>query len=182
MTYQEEWRPVVGFEGLYEVSNLGRVRSLDRVLNQRCRWGGAMLKLYRGRCLEVAVDRRGRRSVGLWVLGENKRRMVSGIVAAAFLGPRPDGMEVCHCDGDRSNDAAANLRYDTHVGNEADKKLHGTYLYGERGSAAKLTEDQARAILASRRRGVDLAETYGVTPAAISAIRTGKNWPHLKAR
>lgn len=175
----ERWLPVVGFEGLYAVSDQGRVRSLDRTLEQRCRWGGTMLKFYKGRNLAVAADDRGRRFVGLWELGANRRRTVASLVAAAFIGPRPDGMEVCHCDGDNSNDAATNLRYDTHVGNEADKKLHGTYLYGERGSSAKLTEGQVREILASRRRGVDLADKFGVTPAAISALRTGKNWKHV---
>ena len=179
---EEIWRPVVGYEDAYEVSNLGRVRSKDRVVKQKCRWGGSMHKLYKGRCIKIAVDERGRHFVSLWKLCSLERRPVSDLVAAAFIGPRPDGMFVCHCDGNPSHNAASNLRYDTAAGNEADKKLHGTYLYGERAPAAKLTEEQAKDVLASRRSGVALAKMYNVTPAAISAIRTGKNWPHLQLR
>lgn len=175
----ERWLPVVGFESSYEVSDRGRVRSLDRTITQGCRWGGTMLKFYKGRQLKVHSDDRGRRYVSLWELRAVRRRTVSALVAAAFLGPRPHGMEVCHCDGDNGNDALANLRYDTRVGNEADKRLHGTHLYGERSPAAKLTEEQVQTILTSGQRGVDLARTFGVTPAAVSAIRTGKNWRHV---
>jgi hypothetical protein len=52
---------------------------------------------------------------------------VYNLVAAAFLGPKPPGLEVCHDDGDASNTAADNLRYDTRTANERDKQLHGTH-------------------------------------------------------
>lgn len=182
MTEKEEWRPVVGFEGFYEVSSLGRVRSLTRTVRQRCRWGGTMLKTYKGRILKIYRDDRERCFVNLCKLGANKRRNVAVLVAAAFLGPRPAGKIVCHGDGNPSNNTPTNLRYDTYAGNEADKKLHGTYLYGESCHAAKLTEDQVLEILASNRKGVDLAEELGVTAAAISAIRTGKNWAYLQSK
>lgn len=176
----EIWKAIPGFEGFYEVSDLGRVRSLDRIQEQRCRWGGTLLRRYKGRVLRGELDERGRPSVALWRLGVCLRRNISVLVAAAFIGPRPEGMDVCHGDGDHANNVLSNLRYDTPVGNAADKILHGTHLFGERTPAAKLTEKQVRKILASAASGVALADAYDVTPAAISAIRTGKNWSHLR--
>lgn len=178
----EIWKAVPGFEGIYEVSDLGRVRSLDRILVQACKWGGTMERFYKGRVLVQATDERGRRFVALWHLCEGKRRTVASLVAEAFIGPRPEGMDVCHGDGNPSNNRLLNLRYDTPAGNAADKIMHGTHLFGEGTPAAKLTEEQVLKILSSSLTGVALADIYDVTPAAISAIRKGKNWAYLHRR
>jgi hypothetical protein len=98
-----EWRPVPGHEGLYEVSSDGQVRGLDRVTSQ-----GRQL---RGRVLAVRIGSAGCREVQLHRDGGSRSVRVYKLVAAAFLGPRPEGTEVIHLDDDRLNDSASNLAY-----------------------------------------------------------------------
>lgn len=110
----ETWLPVPGFEGFYDVSDLGRVRSLPR---QRTR--GCILKQH-----PVGVDRR--MQVTLSREGAVSSKMVHRLVGEAFLGPMPEGLETRHLDGNCRNNAAYNLKYGTHAENMADQILHGT--------------------------------------------------------
>lgn len=124
----EEWRPVVGYEGAYEVSDLGRVRSLDRPALTPT----GFPYVQRGRVLKRTRVRAGesRFKVNLSVPGiPPKKRLISTLVAAAFLGPRPDGFFVCHNNGKADDDRLVNLRYDTPTGNSADTIPHGTRLH-----------------------------------------------------
>lgn len=94
----EVWRAVVGYEGLYEVSSLGGVSSLDRVIPQINRHGTITKVLYRGRPLAQVTSAQlcGYISVAVSLYRGNARKniRVSNLVAAAFLGPRPVGAEV----------------------------------------------------------------------------------------
>lgn len=106
---QEEWKPVVGYEGWYEVSNLGRVR---RVAVGHGTNPGRILKGY---------SKRGRYSSVVLFLGcraTAKTHNVHQLVASAFLGVRPDGCEINHIDGNKSNPALTNLEYVTKSGNQ----------------------------------------------------------------
>jgi hypothetical protein len=77
---------------------------------------------------KLAIDTEGRPSVTLMAPGRKLQfRKVHQLLAEAFLGPRPEGMEVCHGDGNLMNCTLENLRYDTRGGNERDKRLHGTH-------------------------------------------------------
>lgn len=111
----ETWLSVVGYEGLYEVSDHGRVRSLSR----RVSAGGGRTRLAEGRVLSIY---RGDHysKVRLKVDGSGATKNVHALVAEAFIGPRPDGMEVCHNNGDHHDNRVANLRYDTHSANQLD--------------------------------------------------------------
>ena len=123
----EEWRAIPGYEGLYEVSSEGRVRSLDRVIScTRSDSAGPFGRDLQGRELKQSTDRTGRLSVNLSRNGRARKRRVHTLVAEAFVGPRPEGLEVCHGDGDPSNNRVSNLRYGTASENWADRKLHGT--------------------------------------------------------
>lgn len=118
----EQWRTVVGFP-YYEVSNMGRVRSVDRVLV--CKDGGS--QKFRGRVLKGTLNK-GRPTVTLAVVGRNSSRLVSHLVAEAWIGERPEGMpHLCHNDGNPTNNCSANLRYDTVSGNQMDAVRHGTH-------------------------------------------------------
>ena len=112
MTASEIWKPVPGHVG-YEVSSLGRVRSVDRYI--------AMRK--KGRVLSPGRSSNGYLSV---ILAGRASRTVHSLVAEAFIGPRPVGREVCHVDGDRGNAKAVNLRYGTPKENGQDRVRHGT--------------------------------------------------------
>ena len=115
-TTAERWLPVPGSNGMYEVSDLGRVRS----------W-----KLWRGttrpRLLTVRRSKAGYAVVGLRLRERTSPEYVHRLVMETFIGPRPAGMEVCHRDGDRMDAYLTNLRYDTHSANTLDSVAHGTH-------------------------------------------------------
>lgn len=122
-TAPEQWLPVVGYEGLYEVSDLGRVRSVDRVvIDSR----GRELKL-KSVVLRGGPSASGRLTVNLCRDGAQTNKLIYQLVAEAFLGPRPQGMEVCHGPGGNLDDRAVNLRWDTHSGNTHDMVKDGTH-------------------------------------------------------
>lgn len=168
----EIWKTIPGFEDAYEVSNLGRVRSLDRQM--------ANGRRMHGRIIRRGPHRGGYASIHLYLDGKVTSTTAHALVALAFLGPRPPGMEVCHEDRDKQNCRLDNLRYDTHVANEADKLAHGTRGEGELSPSNKLTTAQVLDIRA--RRGVPqqrLADEYGCTFSNISAIQRRKSWRHV---
>jgi len=111
-----QWRAVLGFDGLYEVSDAGEVRSLARVTN------GAH---YRGRVLQQETLRGGYRRVVLSKGGIRVRKAVHRLVAEAFV-DRTGGDVVRHFDGDPANNSADNLRWGTPGENLRDKRRHGT--------------------------------------------------------
>lgn len=123
-TLDEEWRPAIGYEGSYEVSSLGRVKSVDRVIEYIDRRGASCRSFRAGRVLKPGRVRNAHLYVNL---GKGNSQYVHTLVAAAFLGERPEGLEVCHNDGDATNNCVNNLRYDTHAGNYADMFRHGTH-------------------------------------------------------
>lgn len=164
----EEWRSVPGYAGRYEVSNLGRVRSLP---NSRRRTT-LVLK-------PASAKRGGYPVVNLTTSGSQQRVwFVHRLVALAFLGPCPDGMEVCHNDGDTSNAALSNLRYDTPVGNQADRLAHGTSNRGSANGLAVLTEEQARTLkeVLAIKSIADVARETGVNYSTLRNIKNGSNW------
>lgn len=119
----EEWRPVVGYEGYYEVSDQGRVRGVERLIKSSRGFRTLPSALLQGtrnkqtKYVQVALSREGRR----------KLVAVHALVAAAFIGPRPKGLEVRHLDGNHSNDRRTNLKYGTPSQNRHDSVRHGTH-------------------------------------------------------
>lgn len=174
----EAWRPIPGFEG-YEVSDLGRVRSFRR-------HGGRGRGLVEtGRIKKTHQGAAGYLCVTLQKPDGNRcsKYAVHSLVAAAFLGPRPEGMQVAHFDGDRLNARLDNLRYATALENAEDKRRHGTDTPGERNGMHKLTDDAVREVRRLRRRGAlqrELAEKFGVSISAIQFVLDGTRWSHVK--
>lgn len=124
----EEWRPVVGWENLYEVSNLGRVRGVDRYIIAVNRNKTPRLNKWKGRVLKGTPDRDGYLKVNLRdTLGGVKTRLIHNLVAEAWIGPRPINRYVCHGSNGVTDNSVSNLRYDTRSENEKDKRRFGTY-------------------------------------------------------
>lgn len=119
---EERWLPIPGYEGYYEVSDLGRVRSVPRIVPHAV----APLTI-RGRIMCTCKSRGGHLRVTLARGGKTVTRSVHALVLAAFVGPRPEGLEGCHGDGDPSNNRLSNLRWDTTSNNHLDAVRHGTH-------------------------------------------------------
>lgn len=117
----EEWVPVKGWEGFFEVSDLGRVRSLDR---ETVRSDGRTYRL-KGRVKKTGVNSQGYPQVRLSNPDKREVRTVHTLVAEHFCGGRESGMEVCHWNGVKTDCRASNLRWGTRSDNALDKQRHG---------------------------------------------------------
>lgn len=117
----EKWKDITGYEGLYQVSDQGQVRSLDRMNGRGFNVFGVILK--------PNPDRKGYLGVSLYSGSKEtrRRRLIHQLVAEEFIGPRPKGLDVCHNDGDKTNNVPSNLRYDTRSANILDAVGHGTH-------------------------------------------------------
>jgi NUMOD4 motif/HNH endonuclease len=177
----EIWLPVVGFETYYEVSDAGRVRSLDRWHPGR---GGKGQVPRRGRILKQTPHRAtGYLCVCLGVDGRKIQRRVHRLVCEAFHGPRPPGKEVLHGPGGQLDNSAANLHWGTHSENLLDTRRDGTtagFRPGDAHPFGKLSMAIAREC---RRRYGDgetakaLAVAYDVDLSCMAALIRGETWP-----
>jgi hypothetical protein len=179
----EEWRAVVGWEGFYRVSNIGRVWSLPRIVVTH---GTPVARS--GRFLKPNTEKKvGRQLVVMCVPGRKKKAMrIHRLVMEAFVGPMPEGMIVCHNNGNPADNRLENLRYDTCAGNTADTAKHGRVPLGESHALAKLTEVEAIAIReeairprGQRRSFAKIAGDYRVSPSTVAYIAKGRIWKHL---
>lgn len=166
----ERWLPVVGWEGLYEVSDFGRVRSLPRKAGTR---------ILEGQIRALADNGKGYMQVTL-CNRKKQKRFVHQLVVEAFIGPREPGVDCCHRDGDRANNRLPNLRYDTRAGNEAGKVRHGTHSRGERHGMSKLTARAVVAIRGDTRLHREIAAEYGIAASRVSQIKSQKAWAHIQ--
>ena len=161
----ESWKPVMGFEDLYEVSDKGRVRSLDRYVPTK----GNALRLCRGRILRAGMRRQGYLQVVLVRDRARKNALVHRLVATAFLPCNdPRRIHVNHIDHNRSNNEAANLEWVTPSENLRHAIRHERF--------GKLRRSEAKAIRILRHAGMparDIANRYGVTTRYVYQIMCG---------
>jgi len=161
----ESWRAVPGYFGLYEVSDLGRVRSKPRPRTR----GGVLVQ-------SPAVAG-GYPMVTLCQSGKQRSFAVHWLVLRAFRGPAR-GRQTRHLDGDPTNNGLDNLAWGTQAQNEADKMRHGRYYRRNR----VLKPDDVLAIREKLEAGVtgrELAGRYGVGEMTISKIKRRVTWAWL---
>lgn len=168
-TVNEVWRAVPRYEGCYEVSNQGRVRSLPR-------------RKAPGRVLRPLKHTGGYARIMLWKDGVPWQTFVHRLVALAFLGPAPAGTQVAHGNGDKQDNRVTNLRWATPSQNQADRELHGTGRVGvprER-SNRKLGVERARAIraLCAELNGniTATAEATGLSRTTVADVVNQRTW------
>lgn len=175
----ETWQPVYGWDGWYEVSDLGQVRSLDRESVDRT--GRPWRR--RGKALKLS-SRGGYPAVTLQRQGHRKTYPVHQLVLEAFDRPRPDGMECRHGpNGPTDNRWPEAICWGTRSDNHRlDRVRDGTSCRGEGSHTARLTE---AVVLDCRRRAAQgelvalLAAEFGVTSGTMSHAITGRSWSYL---
>jgi hypothetical protein len=172
---KEIWKSVPGYEGLYEVSSEGRVKSCERMF---VRSNGKPQPIRE----KTLTPRRGKYGYTYVVLckplTKNKTCKVHSLVAAAFIGPRPEGEQCCHNNGVRGDNRLVNLRYATPKENCADRVAHGTHTAGERNGRALVTPEDVKAIraLAGQRTQEQIGRLFGISRSNVSAIVRHETW------
>lgn len=171
----EIWKDVVGLEGCYQVSSLGRVRSCDRVTSHGHKRKGGLLRVHLGR---------GYLRVPLCNLGKEFTVSVHKLVAEAFLGDRPDGWQINHIDGNKANNCFLNLEYVTPQENMDHAVANGLLnpCRGELSGQSVLTSSevlQIRKLLLQKLTSASIARSFGVSRTTIDNIKHGKVWSHI---
>jgi len=174
----EQWKEVVGYEGLYEASNLGKIRSLVIGIPHGVKIRETPL------ILSPKVKSNGYLEVGLNNNKVKTMHYVHRLVLIAFTGCKPDGMEAGHVDGNRENCALNNLCWLSHSANTRMAALYGKVQRGESRYNAQLNEDSVRRIRSEYGRGNVthrmLAEKYKITEGAVRNMLAGKTWKHVE--
>ena len=172
---KEQWKDIPGFEGRYQVSDAGRVRSVDRVavfpayVTKSGTLRAASVRAFKGKVLRPGPMASGHLSVAL---GRGNSRQVHQLVLLAFVGPCPDGHEVLHRDGVSSNNHRRNLRYGTRAENLRDDVHHGKRL---------VTVSQIRRIRSTYRSlphggKAALARELGISASHAGNIASGREY------
>ena len=160
----EIWKDIPGYEGLYQASTEGRIRSVDHRVRLVAH-GKETTRLSPGRVLRPGGRKDGHLSV---MLGHNAHgSQVHQLVMLTFVGPAPEGCEVCHNDGNPANNALENLRYDTRSENIKDVVRQG-------GRWRKLNAEDVREIremLGRGYTGAEIARAFCISQAQISKIK-----------
>lgn len=178
------WKPVVGFEGVYEVSDTGLVRSLDRVsiYTRRDQYSGRDIVVRRrhtGKVLRPGPRQSGHLSV---VLGrDGGSHDVHILVLTAFSGPCPEGRECRHLDGHPDHNWLDNLCWGTRSENIGDALDHGAMPRGSRKHNAKLSETSIPIIreMMKDKSYAAIGREFGVSEATIRQVRDGRSWRHV---
>lgn len=163
---KEVWKDVIGYEGLYEVSNKGRVRR-------------GWIRSYRtlsGTLITVRIDHYGYSVVDLWKNNKQKRPRVHRLMYLAFVGPVPKGLIIRHLNDVKTDNILSNLKAGTYSENMHDSFKHGRHKYTDN---AKLTPNQVLEIRRSSERNYILAKKYDVSDTTICDIRKRKSWKHI---
>ena len=182
-TTKEEWKPVINYENLYEVSNLGAVKSLDHITIGR----SGRKHRFNGRLLKPCLVKGGYHRIVLCKNGKTKKKMIHVLVMESFIGPKPKGTDVIHLEHVKvnSNNSLENLRYATKSCNMAFKYDDGTIpnQKGENGARSKLKEKDVikikKLLKETNILQKEIAEIFNVARPTISLLATGKNWSYL---
>lgn len=176
----EIWKDIIGYEGLYQVSNLGKVRSIQRTIRYNGIGKGGGTYSYPSIELKKCLNTVGYYQVSLSVNNHRKRYMIHRLVAAAFC-THPIGKDyVNHIDGNYLNNRADNLEWVSSVENTHHAIVNGFHkIYGEDSHRAKFSNEQAGIIREIKEKGVstkDLSILLGVHKSCINRICNGETY------
>lgn len=157
----EVWKPIPGWEGKYAVSSMGRIKGPRGLMKTRANpTGYQTISLPRGNGKQIA-------------------KTVHSLVMAAHVGPRPEGMHVCHLDHNRSNNRLENLRYGSKAENTSGSIQSGRYKDGPNNHYSKLSLEQVLEIVRLNAAGTPrkaIADQFGIERTTVNNIVLGKTW------
>ena len=165
---KEEWKPIPGYGLDYFASTFGRIAS---------RKDGGF------RMLKPSVGSRGYLHVVLSKHSKTTTYPVHRLILEAFVGPRPEGFEARHLDGNKLNNYLTNLTWGTRSQNSKDKFRHGTHIRGAQNPNSKLSADDIIKIRLMHKQGysnVEIAKIWGLEKSHVSDIVTYKCWDWLE--
>jgi len=166
----EKWKEIAGYEGFYDVSNFGRVKSLARKYSRKERY--------------MKVHKCGTKYLYAMLSRNNKTKSyrVHRLVAIAFLPNSKNVSDVNHLDGDPTNNAIENLEWCTRKENIRHSVEMGLHPVGERNGSAKLTGKQVKKIRELREGGMEvnaITKLFPVTKHTIHKILSRNYWKHI---
>ncbi len=173
----EEWRDIPGFEGFYQASSEGRVRSIDRFDNRNRFLQSHLLKP-----AFAGMRKYPRLFVVLSCDGIHKSCLVHGLVTLAFIGEVPEGKQVNHLDGNPLNNRLVNLEYVTPKENIHHAYEHGLKPIGSEHHKAIFTEADIPVIRARHAQGesmASIARSLNVSKSAVDHIVNRRNWKQI---
>lgn len=178
-----EWRDVVGYEGYYQVSNYGQVKSLDRYVEYRNRGS----RIHKGKLLKPQYGNCRYMQVGLRKNKVNTRKLVHRLVAEAFIDNPQVKSCVNHLNSERTYNNVINLEWTTHRENTRHSINAGIFnSAGEASNSAKLTNESVYKIVNLIDSGdmtfIEIANMFGVSKSVIGKINTGDTWNHITGR
>lgn len=178
---EEIWKDIENWEGLYQVSNLGRLRSLDRMVWNKANQSHSLIK---GCIKKPDTKDKSYAQIGLAKNGGFSKYLIHRLVAKAFI-PNPNNLpEVNHKDLNKMNNHSDNLEWSTRLGNARHAKENGSYRgfpSGVRKENSKLNDEAVRHIRTKSMRNNEYCKLYGVKPSTITMIQKDKNrWKHVR--
>lgn len=180
MTHTELWLQVKGYEGFYEVSNTGKIRSIDRIVNRSDT--GYSLK-YSGQIIKQTLDKRGYENVYLSINSKSKRYRVHRLVAMAFLDNPENKPQVNHKDGNKQNNHVNNLEWSTDEENRNHAIENGLYTKNGFGDKSFSFTGSVKAfkdgVLIATMNGNEEMKKNGFDYRLVSAVLKGKRKSHM---
>lgn len=176
MSDLETWVDLFQWEAFYQVSDLGNVRSKNRILKK---YPHSKPRYIGGVILKHILNDRGYPCVNLTDGARRKQYHIHLAVMRSFKGPCEKGLEVCHNDGNPLNTALSNLRYDTRQNNNADMVAHGTRLYGESVPNARLNSFYVKELRTGSLTMEQVMRLCGVSLGCVSKAKYRQTWKHV---
>lgn len=178
-----EWRPVKNYEGIYEINNLGVVKSLSR--KKYCGHKNSKPQLTKEKYLKNKIDRLGYVRVKLSKDGKSSLKYVHRILALSFIDNPKNKKEINHIDGNKQNNNLNNLEWTTRSKNMKHAFELGLHKAkkGEENNKAKLTKNEVKEIRRLYKKGeytqTRLGEMFDVSSANINEIVNNKTWKEV---
>ena len=178
----EIWKEIGGYEGYYEISNFGRVRSITRVITKNNKWkSGTISVLFPSKIKYSRANIRGYIQLNLFKNGNYKTHLVHILVAKHFVDNPKNYTQVLHIDDDPGNPHYSNLKWGTQSHNIQECADKGRGFIGSKNGNSKLKESdipEIKRLLAEGVSAYRISKNYKISKHAILSIKNNKTWQH----